>query len=492
MKIFSSTIQLSWEMAKIQNEILTLDKSGVAVYSDRRERNYTNNLLETIKSGFMSKLRLLKQLSLDFTSAVKNFGRVKLSNNDALNTEAQYIEQTVYEKSQMTLRKFVEENILLEKENQWFRQVIQQERNYSQMLIKLNNATQNLFTITDRKVLLKTVTSSLCEDLNFNSAVLWIHDKQQNKLIPISWSNASLELLSELDIQIDKRPYSDLMNHRKSYFIVDDMEGTSQIDNPNLSHIHQLREVLDSEVIFLIPIVSIDNPEEMIENYQGKTHTSAILMVGQKNKKRLIESKDLLQRYAYAAGLTLGHVDVYNFLHENYRNYKQQAITDGLTGLYNRRFFNDELDREMQRSARHFLKMSLILVDVDHFKKYNDTNGHQAGDDVLKKVAVVFRETTRVCDMECRYGGEEFALILPETSKIQALIIAEKLRKRIEEMHFEDQEKQPLGNLTISLGVSTFPDDALYVKQLIEQADAGLYKAKEYGRNCVMAVGADQ
>ncbi|MBL7960114.1 GGDEF domain-containing protein, partial [bacterium] len=273
--------------------------------------------------------------------------------------------------------------------------------------------------------------------------------------------------------------------------LVDDMEGPSQIDNHNLSHIHQLREILDSEVLFLIPIVSLDNPEEMIENYQGKTQTSAILMVGHKNKKRLMESKDLLQRYAYALGLTLGHVDVYNFLHENYRNFKQQAITDGLTGLYNRRFFNDELDRELQRSARHFLKMSLILLDVDHFKKYNDNNGHQAGDDVLKKVAALFRETTRICDMECRYGGEEFALILPETSKIQALMIAEKLRKKVEETYFENQDKQPLGNLTVSMGVSTFPDDSAHVKQLIEKADAGLYKAKEYGRNCVMAVGAD-
>jgi diguanylate cyclase (GGDEF)-like protein len=359
------------------------------------------------------------------------------------------------------------------------------------MLIKLNNATQNLFSITDRKVLLKTTTSSLCEDLNFNSAVLWIHDKNQNKLIPISWSNATLESLDELDIQTDKRPYSDLLHHRKSYFIVDDMEGPSQLDTHNLSHIHRLRAILDSEVIFLIPIVSIDNPEEMIENYRGKTNTSAILMVGQKNKKRLIESKELLQRYAYSVGLTLGHVDVYNFLHENYHNFKQQAITDGLTGLYNRRFFNDELERELQRSYRHCLKMSLILIDVDYFKKYNDSNGHQAGDDVLKKVASLFRQHTRICDMECRYGGEEFALILPETNKSQALNIAEKLRKTIEETYFFNQENQPHGNLTISAGVATFPDDSMNVKQLIEKADSGLYKAKEYGRNCVMAVGPD-
>lgn len=487
MKRFFLNIRLIWEMAKLQNELVAVNTAGSS--SAQVDYLHNNSFRPLEKTGCYSISGKIKRYTLSLFYTIKELGRMKVFNGSSGDIENRYIEQSVYEKTQMTMRKFVEENITLEKENLWFKQVIQQERNYSQMLIKLNNATQNLFTITDRKLLLKTTTSSLCEDLNFNSAVLWIHDKEQNKLIPISWSNVTLESLNELDIHTDKRPYSDLLHHRKSYFIVDDMEGPSQLDTHNLSHIHRLREILDSEVIFLIPIVSIDNPEEMVENYQGKTNTSAILMVGQKNKKRLIESKDLLQRYAYSVGLTLGHVDVYNFLQENYRHFKQQAITDGLTGLYNRRFFNDELEREMQRSVRHFLKMSLIMVDVDHFKKYNDTNGHQAGDEVLKKVAAVFRETTRVCDMECRYGGEEFALILPETSKIQALIIAEKLRKKIEDTEFPHQEKQPLGNLTISVGVSTFPDDSLNVKELIQNADGGLYKAKEAGRNCVMAIG---
>lgn len=485
MKRFFSTIRFIWEMARHQNDLLVVEGRAGHSVSD-------NFALVQQKPKKIPMVSRLHKRVLFFIEFLKDTGRRGLFNSDALETETKYLEKSIYEKTQLNMRTFVEENIALEKENQWFKQIIQQERNYSQMLIKLNNATQNLFTITDRKVLLKTTTLSLCENLGFDSAVLWIHDKKQNKLIPISWSNVTLESLSELNIQTDKRPYLDLLNHRKSYFIVDDIEDDSRIDSQKLSHIHQLRKVLDSEVLFLIPIVSIDNPEEMVENYHGKTITTAILMVGQKNKKRLIESKDLLQRYAYSVGLTLGHVDVYNFLQENYRNFKQQAITDGLTGLYNRRFFNDELDREMQRSMRHFLKMSLILVDVDHFKKYNDTNGHQAGDEVLKKVAAVFRDTTRVCDMECRYGGEEFALILPETSKMQALIIAEKLRKKIEETCFPHQEKQPLGNLTISAGVATFPDDCLSVKQLIENSDAGLYKAKEAGRNCVMAVGANQ
>lgn len=383
---------------------------------------------------------------------------------------------------------FAHEHRRLQKENVILRQILQQEREYAQKLIRLANCTQHLLTITDRKVLLKNVTTSLCEDLNFSSAVLWVVDDARATMLPISWANVSLNELQSLKIDMTRRPYVDLLTHRKSYFIVDDLPEGMPIDNPSLHHIHDLSRILDSEAVYLIPIVSVADPEEKVERYSGETKTNAILMVGQKNKRRIIESKELLQRYAYSVGLTLGNIDIFNYLHQNYHSFKQQAITDGLTGLYNRRFFNEEIEREIARSYRHFLRMSLILLDVDHFKKYNDTNGHQAGDLVLKKVASVLRNETRVCDMECRYGGEEFALILPETNKTQALMIAEKLRKQIEETEFPHQNRQPSGNLTASLGVATFPDDAVNSKDLIDTADAGLYKAKEKGRNCVVAV----
>lgn len=383
---------------------------------------------------------------------------------------------------------FAHEHRRLQKENVILRQILQQEREYAQNLIRLANCTQHLLTITDRKVLLKNVTTALCEDLNFSSAVLWVVDDERATMLPISWANVGLSELQSLKIDMTRRPYIDLLTHRKSYFIVDDLREEMPIDNPSLHHIHDLSRILDSEAVYLIPIVSVANPEEKVERYSGETKTNAILMVGQKNKRRIIESKELLQRYAYSVGLTLGNIDIFNYLHQNYHSFKQQAITDGLTGLYNRRFFNEEIEREIARSYRHFLRMSLILLDVDHFKKYNDTNGHQAGDLVLKKVAAVLRNETRVCDMECRYGGEEFALILPETNKAQALMIAEKLRRQIEETEFPHQNRQPSGNLTASLGVATFPDDAVNSKDLIDTADAGLYKAKEQGRNCVVAV----
>jgi diguanylate cyclase (GGDEF)-like protein len=356
---------------------------------------------------------------------------------------------------------------------------------YITILKNLYDLIHRLFGITDKKVLLKSFTQNLCEDLGFSSAVLWVYDKSKHELVPISWSNVQLERLNNLVISETKRPYSDLLFHRKSFFLVDDIDERMPSINSPLEHIHQIRHVLESKEIFLFPIIGIENIEDMLENYNGKISTTAILMVGRHNTLNNRESRELLQQFSNSAGLILGNIDVYKYLQTNYASYKQQAFSDGLTGLYNRRFFNQELEREIQRSYRHFLNMSLIMIDVDHFKNYNDNNGHQAGDEALKKLGAILKAQTRICDVNCRYGGEELILILPETGKKQAAILAEKLRRAVAETLFEFQDKQPGGNFTISLGVSSFPDDAVKTEDLIQKADQALYHAKSTGRNKV-------
>jgi len=165
---------------------------------------------------------------------------------------------------------------------------------------------------------------------------------------------------------------------------------------------------------------------------------------------------------------------------------RQLAITDGLTGLYNYRYFKEQWNQEIIRAQRHSLSLSLIMIDIDHFKLYNDTHGHLAGDEVLRAIGHLIRSNIRKIDIPARYGGEEFAVILPETAKAPATFVAEKLRKLVEECPIPHEEKQPGGKLTISLGVSTFPDDGQSPEQLIDVADQRLYKAKQNGRNRVV------
>lgn len=164
---------------------------------------------------------------------------------------------------------------------------------------------------------------------------------------------------------------------------------------------------------------------------------------------------------------------------------KNLACRDGLTGIFNHRYFQDSLEAELNRAGRHAGNFSLVFLDVDHFKQYNDKNGHQQGDKVLRKLAQILAKSIRKPDILARYGGEEFVIILPETPKASARIYGEKVRRGVEKYPFPGKETQPGGNLTISIGISTFPEDGRDRYSLIEYADQALYQAKKGGRNRV-------
>ncbi|UCF67276.1 MAG: GGDEF domain-containing protein [Acidobacteriota bacterium] len=158
---------------------------------------------------------------------------------------------------------------------------------------------------------------------------------------------------------------------------------------------------------------------------------------------------------------------------------------NGLTNPHNQRHFWDVLHTELARSERHGHPFSVLFIDVDHFKQYNDTHGHLAGDDVLRGLAEILRSESRKCSLVARYGGEEFVILIPEVERAGALACAEKVRAAVEQHEFAGQASQPLGTITVSIGVASFPDDATSASALIERADAALYTAKQAGRNNV-------
>lgn len=168
------------------------------------------------------------------------------------------------------------------------------------------------------------------------------------------------------------------------------------------------------------------------------------------------------------------------------RDLEQQyklATTDGLTELYNHRYFQEQMKRQVDNSMRYETEFSMIILDIDFFKKFNDTFGHQAGDAVLRQVAQTLKKSVRATDIVCRYGGEEMSIILPNTGKDVAHSTAEKICKRVSDKKFTLNDKET--SVTISLGVSTFPYDGKDVSALIEAADKRLYNAKHNGRNQV-------
>jgi len=164
------------------------------------------------------------------------------------------------------------------------------------------------------------------------------------------------------------------------------------------------------------------------------------------------------------------------------------AVTDGLTHLYVRRYFDLRMDEEFTQAKRYRRPFSIMLFDIDHFKDCNDTHGHQTGDVVLQQFAQLLRQNTRKADISCRYGGEEMMVILPETRLDEAAVLANKLCARIREYAFDGAGATEI-SITASIGVAEFNDDYETPDAMVKAADEALYRAKQLGRNRVELAG---
>ncbi|HSG04935.1 MAG TPA: GGDEF domain-containing protein, partial [Nitrospiria bacterium] len=164
---------------------------------------------------------------------------------------------------------------------------------------------------------------------------------------------------------------------------------------------------------------------------------------------------------------------------------KKISITDSMTGLLNRRYFQERISEEMERSRRHSLPLSLIMIDVDDFKGINDAHGHLIGDEVLKIASRSIRNSIRAIDVAARYGGEEFTVILPQTSKADAFTIAERICSEVRQLDFPFIQSDHKMELSVSVGLATFPEDTENLEDLIRNADIALYNAKSQGKNRV-------
>jgi len=168
---------------------------------------------------------------------------------------------------------------------------------------------------------------------------------------------------------------------------------------------------------------------------------------------------------------------------ERATEFQLMSITDPLTGLLNRRYLEERLNEELNRSRRYEYPMSFLMIDIDDFKNYNDVNGHQAGDQALQITAHNLKAGLRLEDVACRYGGEEFCILLPQTPVNEAAVISERIRQRIVDAHYPFGSNQPLGFVTVSIGVSTFSRHVDTSERVIAAADRALYRAKSKGKN---------
>jgi diguanylate cyclase (GGDEF)-like protein len=234
---------------------------------------------------------------------------------------------------------------------------------------------------------------------------------------------------------------------------------------------------------------------ERLSGLDGPPRSPAIVVAGLQYRKRRIgmigvvaaggrtpdeQEMGLFQLLARQAGIAIRNA-------QEFERTQTLSITDGLTGAYNYRFLVDTLKKEIGRADRFKEQFSIIMLDVDGLKEYNDTHGHLRGSAVIRSVAQIVSEKLRSIDMLCKYGGDEFVVVLPRTPKQGAALAAERIRAAIDRHNFPGEKVT--GKITASMGIASFPEDGTTVPELISSSDKALYRAKRHGRNQVWISG---
>ncbi len=277
------------------------------------------------------------------------------------------------------------------------------------------------------------------------------------------------------------------MEKRANILVIDDEENIRELlrelfedENLSVSTASSGEEGIEiaKEKSFDVVITDLKMPGmngiEVIRKFKEKnSNTTVIVITGYPTIESAIEA---MKEGAYDYILKPFNLDQIKLVVRKAlerQNLLKEAIVDHLTGVYNLRFFHETLSREISRAERYSTPLSLLMIDVDNFKNYNDSFGHQAGNILLKEIAKIFTDSVRRSDMVFRYGGEEFCILLPNTGK-GAIEVAKRILHLV-------RKNFPV---TVSIGISTFPEDAKSKEELIEKADIALYHAKRIGKNC--------
>lgn len=307
----------------------------------------------------------------------------------------------------------------------------------------------------------KTVVKYAVELTNSPAGSLAVFDEASGEMYFGAAQGFSRNFMKEQVWRIRRGGLTSFILNQDSPIAIADVSKYTQFDNPLL-----LKEGIKS--LLAVPL-------------KAEGQIQGILYVDDYQARQFSESELLIIRLL--ANLAAIAIERAKLLEST----RILAITDELTKLYNLRHFLNRLQEEIKRAKRYVRPLSLAMIDIDHFKKYNDTYGHIQGNKVLKKVAMIFEKESREGDIVARYGGEEFAIIMPETDKAKAKLFADRTRHKIEKVLCKEDFEICV---TVSIGLAGYPEDALDAASLIERSDEALYKAKKDGRNCVRLVKA--
>ncbi len=322
---------------------------------------------------------------------------------------------------------------------------------------KYNSLAKLLITTLNPKELLKNALDKVLELTDSKLGIIYLMDEQGETLQPFVTHAVDLDALKPL--RLNEGLAGSAAAERQSK-VLEHLPETSYI------HIDLGFAVAAPTAVAAFPLI-----------YKDKV--LGVMLLGTFGAYQA-EEQPLIEYLANQIAITLDNA-------LTNEKVERLSIADGLTNLYNRRFLNERLKDEYSKALRYQMPLSFLILDIDFFKRVNDTYGHQVGDNALVAVAHVLQQSVRDSDLVARYGGEEFAVLLPHTGLDNALAVAEKIRLAVSEISVEGMGEQ---HLTISIGASGIPDATVHsIDELVRRADEALYRAKETGRNRVVSAG---
>lgn len=331
-----------------------------------------------------------------------------------------------------------------------------------QILTSIYEIGKLLTSTLDREKLLKLVMEKVCELLSAKNWSLMLIDENKQELYFEIVVGEFAEKIKKIRIKVNQGIAGWVASNREPVLLNDvskDKRFHAEID-----HISGFQ----TRSLICVPLICREKVLGVIELVNKK--------IGEEFTD---EDLEILKHLSDYIAIAIDNA-------RNFEKIEELTIRDDLTCLYNTRFFHEMLDREIKRSMRKHRELSLIFIDMDHFKEVNDTYGHLCGSKLLKEVADIIQDSVRNIDVPIRYGGDEFVIILPETNKTQANQVANRILKNLRAFDFLKEERLNL-KLTASIGFATYPDDAKDKDDLIRKADNAMYYVKNTTRNNVQA-----
>lgn len=366
---------------------------------------------------------------------------------------------------------------------------------YNIRLFSMNNLANVLRVQKSPSELLSVLPKQITDGFSLERCIIFEYDEISEGLFPVYSEGIPKDNVKKMNLHLDRSFYRQLKQELKVLWI----KNKDEILNESL---FRFAQSLNSISLVLASISGFGSREDATGIFKSvvkktvgyspdkvaiETPKKLILFLDRGKSQKTIATYEIrvIKAFLQTASTIYENMILYHKLLKLLHIKEQEAVTDPLTNVYNYRFFQSQIERELGRSERHGKSFSIAMIDIDNFKQYNDTHGHINGDIALRLVAKELHKNIRKSDVLARYGGDEFIIILPELGKDQAKSLAQKLCTVIEKTPLPRKKNAPKINLTISLGLASYPIDSKKEDILLKKADQALYQAKSMGRNTV-------